>query len=99
MLLYLCFKQKNTDINVNEFHGSKRFSLIALYNSVFVTVIKLLFKTCDYLNLRKRYEKIMVTIGAQRRKIYEKYRDDIQFQFDVVLIEGTDFLIITLQFF
>ena len=39
----------------------------------------------------ERYEKIMVTIGAQRRKIYEKYRDDIQFQFDVVLIEGTDF--------
>ena len=33
----------------------------------------------------------MVTIGAQRKKIYEKYRDDIQFQFDVVLIEGTDF--------
>ena len=39
----------------------------------------------------ERYEKIMVTIGAQRKKIYEKYRDDVQFQFDVVLIEGTDF--------
>ena len=30
----------------------------------------------------------MVRIGESRRKLFELYRDDIQFQFDVVLIEG-----------
>ena len=30
----------------------------------------------------------MVRISESRRKVFELYRDDIQFQFDVVLIEG-----------